>query len=188
MHHFYLYFRSAFISLPTVCSVSVCVWAEEVEEVFAEDYDDATFVPSAETNQPELAETDIPPAGVEPEITASEDDGRELIHEIVACPNKVNCYHECGVYCAERWGLKAFELVPGLQYKQQRLLRKYPLPDGWREVGDPTTWVFVTPPREYLWPHDMSVYHPTTWVFVTPLRHYVIICDGTTWVFVTPLR
>ena len=101
---------------------------EEVEEVFAEDYDVSHRshppFPSLEQEQP-----------LEEEIESSE----EMVHECLACPNRCNLYHTCVDYCKKRWGFKKFKPDPELAKKHERLLSRYPLPSGWVEVGDPET-------------------------------------------------
>jgi len=52
------------------------------------------------------------------------------------CPNKYNIYHECTLFCVKRWrqGIP----VPSEDYLRlkEKLLEKYPLPNGWQEVYD----------------------------------------------------
>ncbi|XP_041350073.1 polyglutamine-binding protein 1-like [Gigantopelta aegis] len=119
---------------------------EEVEEVFAEDYDD----PSNPEPAPEapLQSADVPPSQVtmvhitpdkEPPTTET------LIFETINCPNKWNPYHKCVTYCRTHWGVKEFLPEPVMLKRRDRHLRKYPLPDGWIEVADPKTG------RYYYW-------------------------------------
>ena len=54
--------------------------ADQVEEVFAEEYDQPTTQ--------EIEEVDVKPA--------------ELIFEVPNCPNRTNPYHVCVQYCTER--------------------------------------------------------------------------------------
>ncbi|KAK7102961.1 polyglutamine-binding protein 1-like [Littorina saxatilis] len=113
--------------------------AEEVEEVFAEDYDDLSKpeVPEEETH------TKVPQE--EPPETEKEIDDTEYIHEVTACPNRWNPYHTCVKHCKNRWGMKTFAAEPEMLRKRERMLRKYPLPDGWKEVADPDSG------RYYYW-------------------------------------
>lgn len=104
--------------------------ADEVEEVFAEDYDDP--VKEAEYAKP----ADIPEPQSEEEEDEEEEDG-PLIHHIPACPNRSNKYHTCVDYCKEKWGMKEFQKDSDMTRKRDRMLGKYPLPDGWLEVADP---------------------------------------------------
>lgn len=53
------------------------------------------------------------------------------------CPNTVNTYHECNDFCVSNWGAKDFSQQPNDDRKRIRMLKKYPLPSGWVEVGDP---------------------------------------------------
>ncbi|XP_067941750.1 polyglutamine-binding protein 1-like [Watersipora subatra] len=94
---------------------------DQVEEVFAESYD--------EKDQPEQMET-------QPEIP-KEDFSVKVVYEMADCPNTTNPYHECEKYCMEYFGIKTFEHKHGDERKRIRMLKKYPLPTGWTEVGDP---------------------------------------------------
>lgn len=101
---------------------------EDVEEVFAEDYDDpAKPEPATETK----VTPEDPDSGVE--------DDEQHIYEVTACPNRSNPYHVCVKYCKNRWGLKLFTPDTVMLSRRDRMLRKYPLPDGWKEVADPDT-------------------------------------------------
>ena len=94
--------------------------AEQVEEVFAEDYD--------ETHDQGY-----------PSDNDSDGEGGDLIYESIACPNKQNPYHACVGFCKEKWGVQEFKSEPAIRRKTDRMLKKYPLPEGWLEVGDPET-------------------------------------------------
>ncbi|CAG2240538.1 NPW38 [Mytilus edulis] len=64
-------------------------------------------------------------------------------------PNRSNKYHTCVDYCKEKWGMKEFQKDSDMIRKRDRMLGKYPLPDGWLEVADPETnryyyWNLVT--------------------------------------------
>ena len=99
---------------------------EEVEEVFAEDYDDV-LESLNEAGETEMDGTEIA-------------DGEErLVHEAIACPNKWNPYNKCVDYCLEKHGYRTFHPLETLDSKRERMLRKYPLPPHWLEVGDPET-------------------------------------------------
>lgn len=111
------------------------------EEVFAEDYDDF-----GNSEPPPIPAAYLPPPITHPVIQDEVTDFTDrLVFETSACPNIQNPYHECGPYCKKKWGMKLFEHKSDLGRKHERLLRKYPLPDGWFEVGDPTT------SRYYYW-------------------------------------
>ncbi|KAK3103479.1 hypothetical protein FSP39_019546 [Pinctada imbricata] len=101
---------------------------EEVEEVFAEDYDDPQKEVVAQP-EPELPPQDPTPI----------EQNQELIFDVAACPNRSNPYHTCAAYCAERWGMRKFTASPSMTRKRDRMLRKFPLPEGWEEVADPET-------------------------------------------------
>jgi hypothetical protein len=111
---------------------------EPVEEVIAEDYDDR--------HEPRLS-ADVLPASKTEELPPPADDAGfvdldeidELIHEVILCPNRFNPYHSCVDYCRQRWGCKRFKPDPAMASRRERLLRRYPLPPGWLEVGDPET-------------------------------------------------
>ncbi|KAL5970401.1 Polyglutamine-binding protein 1 [Taenia solium] len=117
------------------------------EEVFAESYDNDGSGP-------------IPPAlkGISPVPII---ENGTLIHEIAACPNLTNPYHECTAYCFERYGRRTFRASDQRMGRlRDRMLRRYPLPSHWLEVGDPVTgrfyyWNTVT--DEVCW---LSPLHP----------------------------
>uniref|UniRef100_A0A0M3HPA7 Polyglutamine-binding protein 1 n=2 Tax=Ascaris TaxID=6251 RepID=A0A0M3HPA7_ASCLU len=56
-----------------------------------------------------------------------------------ACPNKYNPYHYCVQFCYDHWKEGISEDSLPKKYTEQRLkiLKKYPLPTGWKEVYDP---------------------------------------------------
>ncbi|KAK3585821.1 hypothetical protein CHS0354_038341 [Potamilus streckersoni] len=122
---------------------------EEVEEVFAEDYDDPNKDEPVEDGE---------------EDKDSDDDSISsdiLIHEIVSCPNKVNPYHECVDYCKQRWGMCKWEPDVDMIKRRDRMLQKYPLPPGWKEVADPATnryYYWNTLTDEVSW---LSPLHPS---------------------------
>lgn len=59
-------------------------------------------------------------------------------HMVVkGCPNKYNIYHDCSPYCQKRWSDISERPSPNTKRKYERLVRKYPLPEGWQEVYDP---------------------------------------------------
>ena len=68
-----------------------------------------------------------------------EDPNAPAVYETSACPNKWNTFHECVEFCEKHWGKKKFKSDSVNDRKRNRMLRKYPLPDGWREVADPST-------------------------------------------------
>ncbi|VEL23630.1 unnamed protein product [Protopolystoma xenopodis] len=120
---------------------------ENVEEVFAENYDD-TEPPKSDTTRiadhtaasglrlsdPELAKNNVNAIPVF-------EDGY-LVHECAECPNQQNPYHTCSVYCFDRYGRRQFKPDSSLQKRKERMLRRYPLPSHWIEVGDPVSHRF----------------------------------------------
>ncbi|UYV70895.1 PQBP1 [Cordylochernes scorpioides] len=97
------------------------------EEVIAEDYDDK----------------DIPlPPGVPGE---EKNNNSVTIAPAPGCPNKWNIYHECATYCHSHWGSGKLKPSPHVERLRLRMLKKYPLPDGWKELYDPGTG------RHYYW-------------------------------------
>ncbi|VDD92334.1 unnamed protein product [Enterobius vermicularis] len=89
---------------------------EAVEEVIAENYDPETV--TAQTSTKRKAERN--------------DAGAP------GCPNKWNPYHYCVQYCYDHWKDGTSESKLSQKYNEQRLkvLKKYPLPNGWKEVYD----------------------------------------------------
>ncbi|KAL1452171.1 hypothetical protein WDU94_006473, partial [Cyamophila willieti] len=99
---------------------------EEEEEVFAESYDD--------TAAPQQSYS---PLNSDDEIENVQDQITLKFKGHPGCPNKSNIFHECSKYCKLRW--KEGIRVPGKEYlrKKTKMLTKYPLPEGWKEVYDP---------------------------------------------------
>lgn len=107
---------------------------EEIEEVFAEDYDDPSKVETPSIKElPTPLEEDLTPGHIENNEEA------HYVHEVTACPNRTNPYHVCVKYCKTRWGMKKFSPDQDMLKRRERMLRKYPLPEGWIEVADPDT-------------------------------------------------
>ncbi|CAL8102898.1 unnamed protein product [Calicophoron daubneyi] len=115
----------------------VAVEKAEEEEVFAENYDGETdFVPSALPEKPAVLDKThmiSPIPVIEHGI---------LIHECAECPNQENPYHQCSAYCFERYGRRKFVGDLKNMRLKNRMLRRYPLPSHWIEVGDPVTGRF----------------------------------------------
>ncbi|KAK3779990.1 hypothetical protein RRG08_028416 [Elysia crispata] len=111
---------------------------EEVEEVFAEDYDDPSKPDQEEHIDPEVLEQQPPQLAV-PVLPSEVRDivGDEpLFYETTACPNRWNPFHECVPYCKKRYGMREWDPDDDMTKRRDRMLRRYPLPEGWVEVGD----------------------------------------------------
>lgn len=52
------------------------------------------------------------------------------------CPNKVNIFHKCTLYCIKTFGEGIKEPSKDYLSRKQTLLRRYPLPRHWKEVYD----------------------------------------------------
>jgi len=110
-----------------------------VEEVIAEDYDDR-HEPSH--SPPSALETDDYAASDDRDDIAKFDDmneSDELVHLSPLCPNCNNPFHTCTEYCRKRWGYKRFKADPSAARGRDHLLKHFPLPPGWLEVGDAET-------------------------------------------------
>jgi len=112
-----------------------------VEEVIAEDYDDRH-----EPSHPSAAAADTDGVPFADDQRGDEDikfddlnDSDELVHYSPLCPNCSNPYHSCTDYCHKRWGYKRFKADPTAARGREHLLKHYPLPPGWLEVGDAET-------------------------------------------------
>uniref|UniRef100_A0A914UZU4 WW domain-containing protein n=1 Tax=Plectus sambesii TaxID=2011161 RepID=A0A914UZU4_9BILA len=95
----------------------------EEEEVIAESYDDDSKTTSTIRKQASNA------AGAP------------------GCPNKWNPFHSCVEFCYDYWREGTPENRLPVEYNRRRLrmLKKYPLPNGWKEVYDPGV------ARHYYW-------------------------------------
>ncbi|ESN90976.1 hypothetical protein HELRODRAFT_186200 [Helobdella robusta] len=129
--------------------------SDPVEEVIAEDYDDSSS--STQLSRPKKRITEvrsdhstlkvIDKSKNDSHEDANNDDNNEseLIHKITACPNIANPYHSCVEFCTKKWGYKLFKPDTVMLVKKEKMLSKYPIPNGWEEVGDPMTG------RYYYW-------------------------------------
>ncbi|VDN04713.1 unnamed protein product [Thelazia callipaeda] len=88
------------------------------EEVIAENYD-VELPLGAQSDARQSSETNV--AGAK------------------GCPNKWNPYHYCVQFCYDYWRDGTSENKLSQKYLEQRnkVLKKYPLPNGWKEVYDP---------------------------------------------------
>ncbi|XP_013395140.1 polyglutamine-binding protein 1 [Lingula anatina] len=113
---------------------------DKVEEVFAEDYDE----PLRSHGVPTIP---VPTShSLSSSLRGGEDnEEKQLIHEVINCPNKTNRYHDCSQWCRKTWGLRKFIADSYSEPKRKKMLLKYPLAPGWEEVADPDTG------RYYYW-------------------------------------
>jgi len=111
------------------------VVSEPVEEVIAEDYDDPSHPSDV---APEIDDTSYV-ADHHGDDDKYDDESDELVHKVPLCPNCSNPYHSCTDYCRKRWGYKRFKADPTAARGRDHLLKYYPLPPGWLEVGDAET-------------------------------------------------
>ncbi|KER22694.1 hypothetical protein T265_09249 [Opisthorchis viverrini] len=109
------------------------------EEVFAENYDEETepvAVPAPHEKPQTLGKT-VNMISPGPII-----ENGILVYECADCPNRQNVYHRCKPYCFERYGRQKFSADMRWIRLKNRMLRRYPLPSHWIEVGDPVTGRF----------------------------------------------
>jgi polyglutamine-binding protein 1 len=122
------------------------------EEVIAEDYDD-----------PEPKETAPVIKHFQPVPLA---DGET----VAGCPNKYNIYHECTSFCRQTWSGGKQVPSPKTERKYKRLLKRYPLPEGWQEVWESGVacfyfWNTVNDEVSWLPPH-----HPKAKVSISAAK------------------
>ncbi|KAL7056927.1 hypothetical protein AAHC03_019234 [Spirometra sp. Aus1] len=111
----------------------------EEEEVFAENYDEDGAATQTRIAKP--AST-TPSADLKTISSVPVIENGILVYECADCPNQANPYHDCVEYCFERYGRRTFHTDQRLGRLRDRMLRRYPLPSHWLEVGDPTTQRF----------------------------------------------
>ncbi|KAJ1530794.1 hypothetical protein ONE63_005644 [Megalurothrips usitatus] len=124
---------------------------KEEEEVIAEDYD--------ERERGRLGGDDDDP------MNAANLEKKFQGHS--GCPNKYNIYHDCSKACIELWG--AGKAEPDARYLRRKIkmLKKYPLPDNWKEVYDPGVG------RHYYWDTDTDV---VSWLPPTHPKASISMC------------
>ncbi|VDM06160.1 unnamed protein product, partial [Schistocephalus solidus] len=106
------------------------------EEVFAESYDEEGAATQTRIDKPASTtlSADLKKISSMPVI-----ENGILVYECADCPNQANPYHDCVAYCFERYGRRTFHTDQRLGRLRDRMLRRYPLPSHWLEVGDPAT-------------------------------------------------
>uniref|UniRef100_A0A0X3QAE8 WW domain-containing protein n=1 Tax=Schistocephalus solidus TaxID=70667 RepID=A0A0X3QAE8_SCHSO len=111
----------------------------EEEEVFAESYDEEGAATQTRIDKPASTtlSADLKKISSMPVI-----ENGILVYECADCPNQANPYHDCVAYCFERYGRRTFHTDQRLGRLRDRMLRRYPLPSHWLEVGDPATQRF----------------------------------------------
>ncbi|XP_068153080.1 uncharacterized protein PQBP1 [Drosophila tropicalis] len=60
----------------------------------------------------------------------------ESFHGYKLCPNKYNVWHKCNLYCVNKWTNVRSKPTEKYLQRYKRLLRKYPLEAGWKDVYD----------------------------------------------------
>lgn len=128
------------------------------EEVFAENYDEESEAPLPAVSLPSERPAKLPSTHMISPVPVIENG--MLIHECAGCPNQQNVYHECSAYCFERYGRRRFNVDLRTLRLKNRMLRRYPLPSHWIEVGDPVTARFYfwnTKTNDVCW---LSPLHP----------------------------
>lgn len=106
----------------------------ENEEIIAEDYDEV------DVEYPSLYDSYEPERRTEENFWIERMKlriGETNVTGYKGCPNKYNIYHKCNIYCVTRWGNGIVEPDKGYLKRKARLLKKYPLPKGWKEIYDP---------------------------------------------------
>ncbi|WAR25443.1 PQBP1-like protein, partial [Mya arenaria] len=138
---------------------------EEVEEVFAEDYD-----------EPGKLEPVSPTAALEvPTHEEPEEEEDDHMREVPACPNRSNPYHECTDFCRQRWGMKVWSPSPDMIRKRDRMLRNYPLPPDWHEIADPETdrfYYWNTQTEQVSW---LSPHHPRAVITISAEKLHAVM-------------
>lgn len=59
------------------------------------------------------------------------------------CPNKYNTWHKCSLFCINTFGDGIKEPPKSYTKRKIRLLRRYPLPNDWKEVYDEGMYVYA---------------------------------------------
>jgi len=101
------------------------------EEVIAEDYDEPQKSNTSSTNN-----------------QSNQPINNKKGYVAAGCPNKSNIYHDCGDYCEKRWGAGQEEPSEDMKRKFKKILKRYPLPEGWMDVWDPGMGTF------YFWNYN----------------------------------
>ncbi|XP_016952551.1 uncharacterized protein LOC108026228 [Drosophila biarmipes] len=115
--------------------------SEAIEEIIAENYDDddkSAPYPYKEDSAPEpkrrSTEEQFWSHRIKERIGVN-----ESYHGYKLCPNKYNIYHKCSLYCVNKFNSSPLShSQPSHKYlkRYKRLLRKYPLEAGWKDIYD----------------------------------------------------
>lgn len=104
----------------------------ESEEIIAEDYDEIEYPSQYDSYEPaRRTEENFWIERMKLRI------GDVNLGGCKGCPNKYNIYHKCNLFCVTRWGNGIVDPDRGYLKRKARLLKKYSLPKGWKEVYDP---------------------------------------------------
>lgn len=100
------------------------------EEIIAENYDEEEEGPSFDYEYVRKPEENLWKEKMKTRMTEGGYAGYKC------CPNKYNIFHKCTVFCMENWSESNNEPSDEYLKRKKRLLKRYPLPQGWVEVFD----------------------------------------------------
>lgn len=102
------------------------------EEIIAENYDEEEDEPTPYSNYDYLKkpEENIWKDKIKTRMTEGGFAGYKC------CPNKYNIFHKCTLFCVEHWTDSQTDPSEVYLTRKKRLLKRYPLPQGWVEAFD----------------------------------------------------
>lgn len=100
------------------------------EEIIAENYDEEEESPGFDYEYIRKPEENLWKEKMKTRMTEGGYAGYKC------CPNKYNIFHKCTVFCMENWTDNTTEPTDEYLKRKKRLLKRYPLPQGWVEIYD----------------------------------------------------
>lgn len=112
------------------------------EEIIAENYDEEDRHIQSQNIEPTSSTSKEPSEHFWSERIKKRIGVTESYHGFKLCPNKYNIWHNCTLYCVNRWATGRPKPSEKYLRRYKRLLRKYPLGKDWKETYDAACGVY----------------------------------------------